>query len=210
MITLTRFSLSRPRLVIGFWLIAVALAGGLALHLPDAMKAGGFNNPRGSAVLGQSTLEKAFGDAPNSLQVVLHDPERPVAPAAAKAAQALRGFEHVGSVQYANTQPTWLSRDGHTTFLQVGFTSDNNTTQNLVPELHRAAVSAIADAGIEVNVTGAPALDYALNLQSAKDAQHAELIAFPLLFLVLFLVFRSVAATLIPVSLAGLSIVLSH
>ena len=80
--TLTRLSLRRPRLVIGFWLIVLAFSGALALHLQDAMKAGGFNNPRGSAVLGQSTLERAFGEAPNSLQVVLHDADRPVAPIA--------------------------------------------------------------------------------------------------------------------------------
>jgi putative drug exporter of the RND superfamily len=208
--TLTRLSLRRPRLVIGFWLIVMALSGGLALHLPDAMKAGGFNNPRGSAVIGQSTLEKAFGQAPNSLQVVLHDAHGPVAPAAAAAIHKLRGFEHVVSVEDASTHPSWVSSDGHTTFLQVGFGSDNNTTQNLVPKLHRAAVSAVGDPGVEVSVTGAPALDYALNLQSAKDAKHAEFIAFPLLFLVLFLVFRSVVATLIPVSMAGLSIVVSH
>ncbi|MDQ1742763.1 MAG: putative drug exporter of the superfamily, partial [Pseudonocardiales bacterium] len=207
---LTRLSLKRPRLVIGFWLIVLASSGALALHLPDAMKAGGFNNPRGSAVAGQSTLEKAFGDAPTSLQVVLYDADQPVAPIAAAAAAKLRGFEHVVSVQDARTHPNWVSKDGHTTFLQIGFGSDNNTTQNLVPELHTATVSAVADPSVEVAVTGAPALDYALNLQSAEDAKHAELIAFPLLFLVLFLVFRSVAATLIPVSMAGLSIVVSH
>jgi RND superfamily putative drug exporter len=207
---LTRLSIARPRLVIGFWLIVVALSAGLALHLPHAMKAGGFNNPRGPAVLGQATLEKAFGDAPNSLQVVLHDTNGPVAPVSAKVALALRDFEHVSSVQDASTNPNWVSRDGHTTFLQVGFSSDNNTTQNLVPAVHEAAVSAAGDPGIEVDVTGGPALDYALNLQSAEDAKHAEVIAFPLLILVLFLVFRSVVATLIPVVMAGLSIVISH
>lgn len=207
---LVRLSLKRPRLVIGSWLMLLAVCGALALHLPDAMKAGGFNNPRGSAMLGQSTLEKAFGDAPNSLQVVLHDPDRPVASIAAAAATRLRTFEHVVSVQDASTHPNWVSGDGHTTFLQLGFSSDNNTTQNLVPDLHDATAAAVADPGVEISVTGAPALDYALNLQSAKDAQHAELIAFPLLFLVLFLVFRSVAATLIPVSMAGVSIVVSH
>jgi RND superfamily putative drug exporter len=206
----TRFCLDRPRTVIGLWVIFVLVMGGLALSLPDALKAGGFNNPRGSAAIGQSILTSAFKEAPNSLQVVLHDPGAPVSPAAVRAGAALRGFEHVSSVQDFTTNPGWLSRDGHTTFLQVGFSSDDDTTQNLVPQVHDSAVRAAGDGGVTVEVTGAPALNYALNLQSAKDATHAELIAFPLLFVVLFLVFRSVPATLIPVSIAGLSIVVSH
>jgi len=202
--------MDRPRIVIGLWLIVVGICAGLALFLPAALQAGGFNNPRGSAALGQATLTKAFGEAPNSLQVVLHDPSRPVTAAAVRTATALGDFQQVRSVQDVVGNPTWLSRDGHTTFLQVGFSSNDNTTQNLVPKLHAAAVKALADPAVTVDVTGAPALNYALNLQSAQDALHAEFIAFPMLFLVLYLVFRSVPATLIPVSMAGLSIVVSH
>ncbi len=208
--TLSRMSMNRPRTVIALWLIAVAICGGLALFLPNALQAGGFDNPRGSAVTGQSTLTKAFGEPANSLQVVLHDGAAPVTSAAATVAARLRGFPHVSSVQDLTTNPTWLSRDGRTTFVQVGFSSNDTTTQNLVPKVHDAAVEALSGTGVGVEVTGAPALNYALNLQSARDALHAEFIAFPLLFIVLFLVFRSIPATLIPVSMAGLSIVISH
>jgi RND superfamily putative drug exporter len=207
---LTRISMDRPKVVIGFWLLLVAITAGLALSLPAAMLAGGFNNPRGSAAIGQATLTEAFDAAPNSLQIVLHDPDGPVSTSVPQVVTALRGFEQVSSVEDLTGHADWLSRDGRTTFLQVGFSSDDSATQNLVPDVRAEVVEALGDSGVGVEVTGAPALNYALNLQSAEDATHAEMIAFPLLFVVLFLVFRSVPATLIPVSMAGLSIVVSH
>jgi putative drug exporter of the RND superfamily len=210
MIALARFAHRRPRPIVAFWLVIIGVAAALAMNLPDAMKAGGFNDPHGEAALAQQSVDRAFHEAPNSLQIVLHDPDEAITTAAARARTTAQAFEHVQDVQGYQQHASWLSADKHTTFLQVGFKADNTTTQNLVPTLREDVVRAVGDDAVEVNVTGAPALDYALNVQSAKDATHAELIAFPLLFVVLFLVFRSVAAMLVPLVLSGVSLVISH
>src|SRR5436190_439596 len=84
---------------------------------------------------------------------------------------------------------------------------EDTTVQNLTPGLRTRMGDALGRLGVEVHVTGAGALDHDLNAQSEKDASTAEMIAFPLLLVVLFLVFRSVVAMLVPLVLAGFALV---
>jgi RND superfamily putative drug exporter len=210
MTTLTRLATRRPWHVIAFWGLLVALCLPFALQLSDQLKAGGFNDSEGEGALGQQVLEQAFDQAPNSLLVVLHQPDHDVTEAADIAADVARNFPHVAAVADYRQDPEWLSEDRSTTLLQVGLNVDNTTAQNKVEPLRDQITATLADRGVEVNVTGAPALDYDLNVQSQRDALLAEMIAFPLLIVVLFLVFRSVASLLVPLVLAGLALVIAQ
>lgn len=209
MCRLISFAIRRPRSVLAGWLMLVAVAAPFALQLGGALKAGGFSDPRGEATLAQETLEQAFDDAPNSLLVVLHDPAGEVADAVPAARTTVERYAEVVAVLDHRTEAAWLSPDGHTTFLRVDFGADNTTVQNLVPDLEQAVRQAVAD-DVEVQVTGAPALDYALNTQTKKDVTRAEMIAFPVLFVVLLLVFRSVASMVVPLVIAGATLALAQ
>src|SRR5690606_26066701 len=206
---LISFAIHRPKSVLAGWLMLVALAAPFALQLGGALKAGGFSDPRGEATLAQETLEQAFGDAPNSLLIVLHDPAGAVTGEVPAARATAERYAEVVAVVDHRTEPAWLSSDGHTTFLRVDFGTDNTTVQNLVPDLEGAVRQATAD-HVDVQVTGAPALDYALNTQTKKDVTRAEMIAFPVLFVVLLLVFRSVASMLVPLVIAGVTLALAQ
>lgn len=205
---LISLSVQRPKAVIAAWLLLLVVAAPFALGLEGALKAGGFANPRGESAHAQHTLEQAFHEAPNSLLVVLHDRAGPVGGAVAQARRAVRR-PGVTTVTDERTHPEWVSRDGRTTFLQVGFSGDNTTAQNVVPDL-RHDVRAAVGRDVEVDVTGAPALDYALNVHSKEDVTRAELIAFPVLFVVLLLVFRSLTAMAVPLVMAGATLVLTQ
>ncbi|GAA3824748.1 MMPL family transporter [Streptomyces coacervatus] len=205
---LIQLSIERPKAVIAGWLLLLALAVPFALQLEGALKAGGFSDPRGASVHAQQTLERAFKEAPNSLLVVLHDKSGHVADDIGKARAAAQR-SGVSGIADSGTHPEWLSKDGRTTFLQVGFTSDNTTVQNLVPDVRKDVEDKVGK-GVEVDVTGAPALDYALNVHSKEDVTRAEMIAFPVLFLVLLLVFRSVAAMVVPLVLAGVTLAVTQ
>lgn len=206
--TLTRWAINRPKTVLATWLLMLAVAVPFAVQLNGALKAGGFSDPRGASVQAQHTLDRAFHEAPNSLLIVLHGNAGRVADAVPDARNAVPGAG-VAQVTDYRTHPEWLSKDGRTTFLQVGFTSDNTTVQNLVPTV-RADVAAKVPSGIQVDVTGEPALDYALNIHSEQDVTRAEMIAFPVLFVVLLLVFRSVAAMVVPLLLSGVTLAIAE
>ncbi|MBM9507154.1 MMPL family transporter [Actinacidiphila acididurans] len=205
---LINISVQRPKAVIAAWLLLIVVAAPFALKLEGALKAGGFSNPRGASVHAQHTLEQAFHEAPNSLLVVLHDKTGSVADAVDEAGKASRRAGVIG-ITDDRTHPEWLSKDGRTTFLQVGFSSDNTTVQNLVPDLQRDVRAAVGKS-VEADVTGSPALDYALNKHSKEDVTRAEMIAFPVLFVVLLLVFRSVVAMMVPLLMAGGTLVLTQ
>ncbi|NJP68751.1 MMPL family transporter [Streptomyces spiramenti] len=201
---LSRLAAARPRTVIAAWLLVLVAALPFGLQLGDALKAGGFSDPRGESAQAQQTLERAFDEAANALLVVLHDPGGDVTGAVATAREAA-DRDGVSAITDHRDEPAWLSQDSRTTFLVVGFTSDNTTVQNLVPALTEDVRAAVGE-NAEVHVTGAPALDYALNIHSKDDATRAELIAFPVLFVVLLLVFRSVAAMAVPLVMAGVTL----
>lgn len=213
MFALTQQSIAHPWRTVVLWLVLVAISLPFALQLAGQLKAGGFSNPRGEGAQAQRTLEQTFGDAPNSLQVAVHSPAPANAAAVTTVLDVVQTFPDVTAVQSPQTDATLLSQDGRTALVHVNFGVDNTTTQNHVPALRRALTDAVLSArlgDLQVNVTGAPALDYDLNVQSKADATRAELIAFPLLCIVLLLVFRSVGAMLAPLALAGVALVVTQ
>jgi RND superfamily putative drug exporter len=181
-VRLTSFVLSRPRSVLVAWLILLAAGGALSLQLDGALKAGGFTDPRGEATLAQQTLEQRFDEPANTLLVVLSASSDSVATHLDAARTAL---EQAGANSIADyrSHPSWISTDDRTTFLQVGFGQDNTAVQNLVPTLEREVATAVGN-DVRVNVTGQPALDYALNVRSEQDAARAEIIALPILIVI--------------------------
>ncbi|MFI6228823.1 MMPL family transporter [Micromonospora echinospora] len=204
-----RFSIARPKTVIAIWVVLAAICVPLMIALTGALKAGGFDNPRGEAAAGQKVIERTFDEAPESLQVVLTKPDGDVTAELAEATRVAEATPHVASVQDYRQDPEWLSPDKHTTFLQLGFRVDKSTIQHEIDGLRERMTGAMRDRGVQVHVTGAQALDYDLSVQSEKDAITAEMIAFPLLIVVLLVVFRSVGAMLLPIVLAGLALVVA-
>jgi putative drug exporter of the RND superfamily len=202
-----RFAIARPRTVIALWIVIAAACVPLMIALAPALKAGGFDNPRGAAAQGRTVLERTFDEPVESLQLVLTKPDGDVTVDLDVATRVARDTPHVTSVLDHRQDPTWLSADRHTTFLQLGFDADASTVQHEVTGLRERAAAQLAARGVEVHVTGAQALDFDLSAQAEKDAATAELVAFPLLVIVLLLVFRSVAAMLLPIAVAGLTLV---
>jgi RND superfamily putative drug exporter len=97
----------------------------------------------------------------------------------------------------------FISRDGHSTYVSVALqTTDDGDRQD--------AAGRIADSldGRPGIVVGGPALaERQVNKQVERDLRTAELYAFPLLFLLSLLFFRSLVAALLPLMVGGLAIV---
>ncbi|KQO79899.1 hypothetical protein ASF17_14570 [Frigoribacterium sp. Leaf263] len=192
-----------PRLVLTAWVILVAVFAALALQLDGALSGGGFTAPRAEALVTQAGIERDFGDSPNQVVVVL-DAGEAIGPGVIDDASALLRENGAASVTTPRERPDYASSDGRTVVIAAGFDGDNTVAQNLTPDLQEA-VEALDD-GVDGYVTGQPALDYQLNAHSKEDALRAELIVFPVLIIVLLIVFRSVAAAIVPLLIAGSSL----
>ncbi len=179
----------KPWLWLAGWLLLAAAALPMASHLHEVLRAGGFENPYGEAARFDELRDRGFQDGGPALIVVYRENRDP-GPASVEA--ALRGLSELKSVG---------PLPGASGAYRLTFAASENRVENLVPQIAKRL-------GSNAWVTGAPALDRALNIASKKSAQRAEMIAFPLMVAILFLVFRSARLTAIPLVVSGLVILL--
>jgi uncharacterized membrane protein YdfJ with MMPL/SSD domain len=186
-----------------FFVLAAALGGSVASRLDPY----GADDPATETVKARERLEDA-GLRPPAVIAIVHD--APVsAPATRARVEALersvRRRADVKSVTgyYDTRSPAFVSHDGRSTYFAVALrpTEDKQWQE---------AGSDIADSLSSrpgVVVGGAAVAQEQVNKQVEKDLRMAEMLAFPLLFLLSLLFFRSLVASLLPLMIGGLAIV---
>jgi len=187
---LARSSHRNPWLWLFGWLLLIAAALPLAGELHSVLRSGGFSNPHGEAARYEQLLQEGFGTGGPALLVVYR---KGADPGITRLQQALEDLPELKSVA-----PLPGAGEG---VYRLAFAASENEVENLVPALERRL-------GDAARITGAPALDRALNVASKRSAQQAEMIAFPVMVALLFGIFRSARLTLLPLALAGVVILL--
>jgi uncharacterized membrane protein YdfJ with MMPL/SSD domain len=190
-------------IAIAFFLLAGALGGSVANRLDPY----GADDPAAEAVKARQQLEDAGLRIPAVLVLVEH---APVAQAAthrrlAGLERELRARRAVKSVSgyYTTGSRDFVSRDGDSTYLAVSLKQTDD-------KKWQEAGGDIADrlAGRPgVTIGGAAVAQEQVNKQVEEDLRKAEMLAFPLLFLLSFVFFRSLVAALLPVMIGLLAIV---
>ncbi len=99
--------------------------------------------------------------------------------------------------------PDFVSHGGNTTYLAVGLKPTDDKQQQ--DAANRIADSLDGQPGVSVG--GIALAQEQVNKQVEKDLRMAELLAFPILFLLSLVFFRSVVAALLPLLIGGLAIV---
>jgi RND superfamily putative drug exporter len=186
-----------------FFVIAAALGGGVASKLAPY----GADDPATESVKADDRLD-ADGYRDPSV-IVLFQNTSPTSPAGQQrieqVEQQLRADPDVARVTgYLETQgPDFVSRDGNATYLAVSLKPTDDKEQ-------QDAAKRIAD-DLEgqpgVSVGGIALAQEQVNKQVEKDLRTAEMLAFPILFLLSLLFFRSGVAALLPLLIGGLAIV---
>jgi RND superfamily putative drug exporter len=188
---------------IAFFLLAAALGGSVANRLDPY----GADDPATETVQARERLEDAGLREPAVLAVVKNAPvSAPATRARVEALeQSVRRRRDVKSVTgyYETHSPIFVSRDGQSTYFAV-------TLRSIQDKQWQKAGADIADqlsARPGVVVGGAAVAQEQVNKQVETDLQKAEMLAFPLLFLLSLLFFRSLVASVLPLMIGGLAIV---
>ena len=196
-----------PKRVLIFAGIFFALAGALGSGVADRLDPYGADDPDKEAFIAKTKLENAGYRDPQAI-VLISDADPKSAEGALRVEQvtgAVLGIEGVrGTAGFLDTgSAAFVSNDGSSTYLaiQLEATEDDEvqeTGERLVSELK-------GEDGVMVG--GNAVAQQQINENVESDLQRAELYAFPVLFLLSLLFFRSLVAAALPLLIGGLAIV---
>ena len=210
-----RLSWRHPRAILAGAFLFAAVAGFFGHDVEHHLKAAGFTDPDSESERAGEVLADALGYGAEPGLVVLvrardggmldvSDPS--IQAEVDRLAEALRGSAYVGQVTnpLQDPAPGLIAEDGKSLVLPARLsTVDLEDEGGLADESVRERVrSDIVDIGYGGFAPGFNEV----NDQTRDDLTQAELIAFPLLGLLLLLVFRSVVAAAVPLVLGVLSI----
>jgi RND superfamily putative drug exporter len=186
--------------------ILVALSGPLG----GQFSSGGFSVPGSQSQDASNLLSRYFGNSATQLLLVFHSP-KPDAASPAVQAKVNDSFRRLvrlpvtaSVLSYTNTRESiFIGDHGHDTFAVVNLKLSENAATTQLTHL-KSYID--RPAGLQLYISGSAPIDALYNTALEAQLQHAELIALPISLILLFLVFGSVMAALIPLVIAGLAV----
>ena len=214
---IARLTWQRPKLVLALVGVFVLLAGGLGYDVERHLKAAGFTDAASQSERATALLHRELGYDPTPAIVVLvrdRDGGRLAMTTPAvrrevdRVAGALERTRHVGNVinplRDRRAGAALNAGDGRSLILAAGLSSRDVESDG--GEAAEEAQRRIGTSPLDVSMGGFAVSFNEVNDETREDLTRAELIAFPILTVLLLLVFRGVVAAAIPLLLGVISI----
>lgn len=208
--SLGRFAYRRRWLVLVAGVLFLVASGVYGTTLFGQLKSGGFYDPAADSTKVMNALHDQLGRDQASLLVLFEakNGETVDSPAFQKAVEAtlakVQGKEGVGTVlsYYTTRSAQLLSNDKHSTYAVVGMTGDEEAQAKNIKVLRPLLTSDT----LEVRLSGLPAIYEEMNEQVSKDLETAETASFPILAVLLILIFGSLVAASLPLVIGVVAI----
>jgi RND superfamily putative drug exporter len=124
-----------------------------------------------------------------------------------KLLDVIKADPSVNDVTNGNTMiEEWPRSDWHAAFIAVN-ASTYGDAEKVVTDLRNDILKITYPGGVHPWVTGGPALFLDLNIASTESLHAGEMIALPVAFIILLLVFRSMVAAFLPVIVAMIGVI---
>jgi uncharacterized membrane protein YdfJ with MMPL/SSD domain len=192
-----------PWRVVVAGLLFLALSGIFGGPVASLLTGGGFQDPKSESVLAADRLRAATGvNADYGVIALVAAP--PSSPSVDRVAAVMAADRSVARVDgFASTHnPAFVSKDGRSTYLVASIRADT------LQQAEKAAVR-VRDAfasNHDVTIGGAGLANLQVEKQVTADLARAETLAFPLLFILLLVVFRGPVAAVLPLMVGGFTI----
>jgi uncharacterized membrane protein YdfJ with MMPL/SSD domain len=199
-----------------WWFVAAGLAllfvgATYGTGVFGALKSGGFTDPKAESSRESDIAATEFAAANPSIIVLMRDDRHTVdAPAfqsgVAAVTKTVSAQPHVTAVTdyYGTGQAGLVSKDRHSTYALITLSGSDNERAKAYHAIKDKLAN--VDNGLQVKLGGALAANSEVSAQIERDLSRAELISFPLLALLLVVIFRSVIAAALPLIIGALSI----
>lgn len=198
-------------LIVGLWIVAVAVALPFAPQARQVLRSGGFTSPDAESQRAVDLLGKKLHLNPTVVQVIFTSQRYTADDAqfvqeSERAIAQLRSWSAVAQVVSFTDNPRQISTDRRAAYVNVLLKADPDNAPKLLPELeHR--IQAVPD--LKSSIGGGPVFYEDIQSVSEQDLRRAELLAFPFALIALLLVFRSVVAAALPALVGGGAVVVT-
>ncbi len=206
-----RFAIRRKWLITGVWAAAFVLCAPFAPRIASALQAGGFSSDSMQSVQAANILQTKLHTSFTNVQIFFTSAQYKATDTqfilqAEAAIQPLTTWNQTTSVISFTTDPRQISTNGHSAYDTVYLNINADISANILPAL-RAKI--VHQPNIQISIGGGPVFYNDIQKVSEDDLRRAELLTFPIALLALLLVFRSVAAAVVPALIGGCSVVVS-
>jgi RND superfamily putative drug exporter len=205
---LATFAYSNRRRVLFVAAIAAAIAAVFGAGVSNHLSPYGADDPATQSVQAKDRYQAATGRQIDPGVIALVSGGDVRSPAARQrvegVAAELKGQPDVASVAsfYSTHDPALVARDRRSTYVVAYFKARSDLQISNDAKLIESRFSSQPD----VKLGGSAIADAQVNTQVSNDLAHAELLAFPFIFLLSLIFFRSIVASLLPPLLGGLAI----
>jgi RND superfamily putative drug exporter len=208
--------------VVAVWLTALIAAGIAAAPLPDRLSGGGWYVPGSESQQVADALRSGFsGRGASNVTLVVRD-ERHTAPSPQFADRVDRVMREVsdearleatGTYGWLDASPAaqgrFVGKDKRTAITVLGLRLDDGAARRVLPTVQQDVERRYRADGLRVAFVSAGSFWGEINKLSEAGLRTAELITFPLILIILLVLYRGVAAALVSFVVGGTAIVLA-
>jgi uncharacterized membrane protein YdfJ with MMPL/SSD domain len=203
----------RRRLVLAAWILILLLALPLASRQTEHLTGGGFDVPGSQSKEVSDALESDFASSADGIVVLLRaEPDAGPAERAAAISRVRRAVADLDEV----TLPAASARRAEVALRRQGTAILALRSERSADELVDSAVTLRSDLdpgsttnGVTVFLAGQPTIWAGMQELSKEDLAKAEASGFPIVALILLVVFGSLAAAVLPLTLGFVSVIVT-
>jgi putative drug exporter of the RND superfamily len=209
-------------LVVALWLVALAAAGSQALTLRNSLSGGGWWVPGSASAAAASQLREGFtGRGATTVTLVVRDTRHVAddpdfAARVGEVARTVRqhpalkvASEYGWSTLSAPANSGFLGADRRTAIEFVGLRLDDGTARRVLPEVQAELTKRYEPTGLRVSLVSQASLFGEVNALSEQGLAVAELITFPLILVILLLLYRNIVAALVSLVVGATAVVVT-
>jgi RND superfamily putative drug exporter len=203
----------RRRLVLIAWIATLAFALPIASHQTDHLTGGGFDVPGSQSKAVSDSLERSFAGSANGIGVLLK--AEPGSTSAQRAAAVRRVRRAVAGLDRVTLSPAVARRAElqlqRTGIAMLPLRSDRSSDLLIdsATDLRSDLDPGTTEGGVTTFLVGQPTIWAGMQELSKKDLAKAEAGGFPIVALILLVVFGSLAAAALPLALGFVSVMVT-
>jgi RND superfamily putative drug exporter len=199
----------RRKLVLGTWIVLLVVSLPFFAMQTKHLTAGGFEVPGSQSTFVADSMKQFPGVEAEKLVFVFDNSKGDKAALDAAITKAVDGTKGVDGVAVVPQfeQAARAASDKPIVLMALKVTGSADTTADAAAEIRKNAdILKGEDAAVPIHLVGQQALWAGMQDLSKEDLEKAEFVGFPIVFIVLLLIFGSVAAALLPLSLGFIAV----